>query len=61
MSHAHDEIFGQAAAWRSALEGSFEQWTLLSQSVPLDPSTQFLLVGSGSSLHIALTAAHCIQ
>ncbi len=61
MSHAHDEIFGQAAAWRSALERTFEQWTVLSQSVQVDSSTQFLLVGSGSSLHIALTAAHCIQ
>jgi glucosamine--fructose-6-phosphate aminotransferase (isomerizing) len=61
MSHAHDEIFGQAAAWRSSLEGTFEQWTLLSRSVQIDASTQFLLVGSGSSLHIALTAAHCIQ
>jgi glutamine---fructose-6-phosphate transaminase (isomerizing) len=61
MTHTYDEIRSQAATWRLTLETAAEQWTLASESIRLQPDTQFLLVGSGSSLHIARSAARSLQ
>lgn len=61
MSHTYSEILSQSSAWRTTLKATVEQWAHAMKSLRLQPETQFLMVGSGSSLHIARTAAHSLQ
>ena len=61
MSHTYDEIRSQAEVWRSTIEAGERQWAEIAPSIPFTAGTQLLLVGSGSSLHIARTAAHTFQ
>jgi glucosamine--fructose-6-phosphate aminotransferase (isomerizing) len=61
MSHTYSEILSQSRAWRTTLNATVEQWAHAMKSLRIRPETQFLLVGSGSSLYIARTAAHSLQ
>ena len=61
MSHTYEEIRSQPAVWQATIRSVHEQWSSIAPRIRLTPETQFLLVGSGSSLHVARTAAHSLQ
>jgi glutamine---fructose-6-phosphate transaminase (isomerizing) len=61
MSQTYDEIRSQSAVWRATLEAATQQWERASKLIRIQPDTQFLLVGSGSSLYVARTAASSLQ
>lgn len=61
MSATYDEIRSQPDVWRATVQSAADQWDALAPSIPVTAQTQLLLVGSGSSLYIARTAAHSFQ
>jgi glutamine---fructose-6-phosphate transaminase (isomerizing) len=61
LTHTYDEIRSQPEVWRRTISDVRDQWGAIAASVPFTSATQFLLVGSGSSLHIARAAAHTFQ
>ena len=61
MSHAYDEIQQQPSAWEQTISATREQWDRIARSLPIDPATHFVCVGSGTSLYLAQSAAYALQ
>ena len=61
MSRTYDEIHNQPRSWEQTVAVARAEWQRIEPSLEIVPDTHFLLVGSGTSLYIAQSAAHAFQ
>jgi glucosamine--fructose-6-phosphate aminotransferase (isomerizing) len=61
MSYTYDEIQQQPRSWAQTLRTAAEQWNAIARSLAILPDTQFMCIGSGTSLYLAQSAAHALQ
>jgi glucosamine--fructose-6-phosphate aminotransferase (isomerizing) len=61
MSHAYQEILHQPVAWTETIDDVPRQWAAIAEAVDPATVTHAVFMGSGTSLYIAQSAAHCFM
>lgn len=61
MSHTYREIVSQPETWEHTLEATAAGWEPARRALGFTGEEHFLLVGSGTSLYLAQSAAHVMQ
>jgi glucosamine--fructose-6-phosphate aminotransferase (isomerizing) len=61
VSHTHEEVLSQPDVWERVLSAAEDCWAPADRALGLSGRERLLLIGAGTSLYLAQSAAHVMQ